>query len=306
MWRPQETVAYAARDLRAAAREQVLFTMLVMIPQLLRHPTWRGTNPNQGAGQGVLLVPGFGCGDRSLELTRRWLRARGYRPSGARIGLNLGCTTELVDRIERRLEKHAETTQRRVILLGQSRGGWLARLVARRRPDLTRGLVMLASPVLDPLGAHPRAVRAAKKLARLSTLGVPGLLTDDCLSGACFRASSQALTAPLPPQVPAVTVYSQSDAIVPWQLCLDPYAERVEVGSGHTGMGLDPDLYTQLEPRLAEWAAGTANSGPGTANSGPGTAKSGPGTAKSGCVITRRGDGHPTPGITGNQRRETT
>nr|WP_143101824.1 alpha/beta hydrolase [Amycolatopsis marina] len=226
-----------------------------MIPQLLRHPAWRRTDPNQGAGQGVLLVPGFGCGDHTLELTSRWLRARGYRPSGARIGLNLGCTSELVDRIERRLEEHAERTGRRVILFGQSRGGWLARLAARRRPDLARGLVMLASPVLDPLGAHPRAVRVAEKLARLSTLGVPGLLTDDCLSGKCFRTSSQALSAPLPAQVPAVSVYSRSDAIVPWHLCLDPCAERVEVSSGHTGMGLDPDLYTQLEPRLAEWAA---------------------------------------------------
>lgn len=255
MWRPQDAVARAARELRTTVHEHVLLNMLVMIPHLLRHPAWCSSDPGQGAGQGVLLVPGFGCGDRSLELTSRWLRARGYRPSGSRTGLNLGCTTELADRIEHRLEEHAETTGRRVILLGQSRGGWLARLVARRRPDLARGLVMLGSPVLDPLGAHPRALRTARKLARLSTLGVPGLLTQDCLSGSCFRTSSAALAAPLPPQVPAVTVYSRSDAIVPWELCLDKCAERVEVSSGHTGMGLDPDLYTQVGPRLAEWAA---------------------------------------------------
>lgn len=254
MWRPHQSAARAAHRLRTAAQEQVLVTMLVMIPQLLRHPAWRRTNPGQGGGQGVLLVPGFGCGDRSLTLTSRWLQARGYRPAGAHIGLNVGCTSELVDRIERRLEEHAESTGRRVILFGQSRGGWLARLAARRRPDLARGLVMLGSPVLDPLGAHPRAVRAAQLLARLSTLGVPGLLNDDCFSGTCFRTSSRALVAPLPARVPAVTVYSRSDTIVPWQLCLDPSAERVEVSSGHTGMGLDPDLYTELEPRLAEWA----------------------------------------------------
>jgi hypothetical protein len=67
------------------------------------------------------------------------------------------------------------------------------------------------------------------------------------------------MIAPLPAGVPAVTVYSQYDGIVPWQLCLDPYAECVEVGSTHTGMGLDPDVYTALEPRLAAWAATTTD-----------------------------------------------
>lgn len=214
----------------------------------------RRTNPKQGAGHGVLLVPGFGCGDRSLALTGTWLRARGYRPAGTHIGLNVGCTSELVDRIERRLEEHAESTGRRVILFGQSRDGWLARARPPPHADLARGLVMLGSPVLDPLGAYPRAVRAAQVLARLSTLGVPGLLNDDCFSGGCFRTSSQALSAPLPARVPAVTAFSRSDTVAPWRLCLDPSAERVEVRSGHTGMGLDPGLYTELEPRLAEWA----------------------------------------------------
>lgn len=244
-----------ARVLRSAAREQTLAVSLGMIPRLVSHPVWRDVDPGQGAGRGVLLIPGFGFGDRSLALVDAWLTARGYRPAGARIGFNIGCTTTLVKRLVRRVEEHAEATGRRVILLGQSRGGWLGRLATTRRPDLVRGLVMLGSPVLDPLGAHPKAVRTARLLARLSSWGVPGLLDEDCFAGRCYRRSSRALATPLPPEVPALSVYSRNDAIAPWQLCLDPYAECVEVSSSHTGMGLDPDFFVAVAPRLARWAA---------------------------------------------------
>ncbi|WP_367128096.1 alpha/beta hydrolase [Saccharothrix sp. HUAS TT1] len=243
----------AVEGTRAVAGEQVLVAMLG-IPRLLSHPAWRATDPHEGRGLGVLLVPGFGFGDRSLHLTRTWLRKRGYVPIGARIGLNVGCTTSLVDRLERRLEAHVEATGGPVVLLGQSRGGGLARLLSVRRPELVRGLVMLASPVLDQLGAHPSVVRVARTLARLSAAGIPGLLDQDCFAGSCYDANSTAMGQPL--EVPAIAVYSRNDHIAPWELCADPCADCVEVSSTHTGMALDPEVYRQLAPRLAAWARG--------------------------------------------------
>jgi pimeloyl-ACP methyl ester carboxylesterase len=238
----------------AEAGEQITRALLG-IPRLVEHPAWREADPQQGAGLGVLLVPGFGFGDRSLAMASRWLTVRGYRPAGARIGLNVGCSAELVERIERRLEAHAETTGGKVVLLGQSRGGWLARMVAIRRPDLVRGLVMVGSPVLDPLGAKPALIRTARFLARMSGWGVPGLLNDDCITGNCFDATIAALAAALPTGMPALAVYSRLDGVVPWHLCLDPCAECVEIDSSHVGMTLEPAFYTVLAPTLAEWAA---------------------------------------------------
>ncbi|WP_447008203.1 esterase/lipase family protein [Saccharothrix isguenensis] len=237
---------------REAVREQVLVAMVLNIPRLLGDPAWRAAQPDEGHGLGVMLVPGFGFGDRSLHLTATWLRKRGYVPIGARIGLNVGCTSELVDRLERRLEAHVEATGGKVVLFGQSRGGGLCRLLAVRRPELVRGLVMLASPVLDQLGAHPSVVRVARKLARLSAAGVPGLLNEDCFAGTCYDTNSTAMGRPL--EVPAIAVFSRNDAIAPWELCADPCAECVEVDSSHTGMGLDPEVYRLLAPRLADWA----------------------------------------------------
>lgn len=239
----------------SATDERTLLVVLSMVPRLLRHAEWQRRKPDEGRGLGVLLVPGFGFGDQSLALASAWLRARGYAPAPARIGLNVGCTTTLVDRIERRLEEHAEKTGRRVVMLGQSRGGWLARLAASRRPDLCRGLVMLGSPVLDPLGAHPKVVRVARFLARLSALGVPGLLDDDCFGGSCYDTNHKALNAPLPPSVPALAVFSRLDRIAPWHLCKDPSATCVEIRSSHTAMGLHPDFYRALRPVLSSWAA---------------------------------------------------
>ncbi|WP_433260890.1 alpha/beta fold hydrolase [Actinosynnema sp. CS-041913] len=239
---------------RVAETEQTLLVMLSMVPRLLRDADWRRRSPDEGAGLGVLLVPGFGFGDRSLALAAAWLRARGYRPAPARIGFNVGCTSELVDRIERRLEEHADLTGRRVVLLGQSRGGWLGRLAAVRRPDLVRGLVTLGSPVLNPLGATSGVVRVARALARLSALGVPGLLDDDCFTGSCYETNVALLAAELPPSVPALAVYSRLDRVAPWHLCQDPSAECVEIRSSHTAMGLHPDFYRVLRPRLASWA----------------------------------------------------
>jgi hypothetical protein len=128
--------------------------------------------------------------------------------------------------------------------------------VAVRRPDLVCGLAMFGSPVLDPLDAGGLAPHLLRALVRLSTLGVRGLLDQDCLTGPCRDTTLGGLSAPL--QVPAVAIYSRDDGVVGWQSCRDPEAEWVEVGSSHTGMGTDPVLYGALAVRFARWVADTA------------------------------------------------
>ncbi len=217
---------------------------------LRRHPIWEESG--EGAGTGVVVVPGFGGADASMAVMRRWLVRRGYVPCGAGLGLNLGCSTALTARLERRVEEHARATGGPVVLVGHSRGGWLGRIVAARRPDLVRGVVMMGSPVLDPLDTGGVARAVLRVLLRLSAAGVPGVLGHDCVDGACRDATAAGLAAPL--HTPAVAVYSRDDGVVGWRSCLDPAAEWVEVHSSHTGMGIDPELYAQLAPRLAVWS----------------------------------------------------
>jgi len=219
---------------------------------LLRHPVWH-TGTADGGGAGVVVAPGFAGADASMVMLRRWLERRGYAATGAGLGINVGCTEELVERLERRVGEHADRTGGPVVLVGHSRGGMLARIVAVRRPDLVRGLAMLGSPVLDPLDAGGLATMVLPAVVRLSGLGVRGLVDGDCLTGPCSAAAAVGLAAPLP--VPAVAIYSRDDGVVGWRSCQDPEADWVEVTSSHTGMATDPAVYATLAPRLAAWVS---------------------------------------------------
>ena len=194
----------------------------------------------------VLLVPGFMAGDQSLSLLAGWLRRRGLRTAGAGMLLNADCAERAVGGIESRLRRLAGRADGRVMLIGQSRGGELARMAALRNPNLVSTLVMLGSPVLDPLSVGRAALGAVRSVARLGDLGVPGMLSSECGDGPCCAAFREDLHAPLPPPLRAVAIYSRTDGIVSWEACLDPYAEHVEVESSHTGMSVNPQVYRVL------------------------------------------------------------
>jgi pimeloyl-ACP methyl ester carboxylesterase len=194
----------------------------------------------------VLLVPGFMAGDQSLAVLAGWLRRRGSRVGGAGLWLNTNCAERAVAGIEKRLRKLAADDGRRVVLVGQSRGGELARVLAVRHRDLVRTLVTLGSPVLDPLSVSPAVLGAVRSVARLGDLGVPGMFSHECGDGPCCAAFRADLAAPLPDGVDAVSIYSRSDGIVSWQACVDPYAHNIEVRSSHTGMSVNADVYRLL------------------------------------------------------------
>ncbi len=194
----------------------------------------------------VLLVPGFMAGDQSLAVLGGWLRRRGSRTATAGMLLNVDCAEQAARRIERRLAQLAERTERRVVVIGQSRGGELARVLAVRNPDTVSTLVMLGSPVLDPLSIGPSVMNAVRSVARLGDMGMPGMFTSECGDGECCAAFRDDLRAPLSQDVRAVAIYSRSDGVVSWRACLDPCATQVEVDSSHSGMSVNRAVYRVL------------------------------------------------------------
>jgi len=200
----------------------------------------------RSSGPAVLLAPGFMAGDQSLSVLAGWLRRRGSRTARAGMLLNSDCAERAVGRLESRLRRLAELADGCVVLIGQSRGGELARVVALRNPDLVSTLVMLGSPVLNPLSVGPAVLGAVRSVARLGDLGVPGMLSSECGDGPCCAAFREDLRAPLPSAIRAVSIYSRSDGIVSWEACLDPSAEHVEVESSHGGMSVNTRVYRVL------------------------------------------------------------
>lgn len=188
----------------------------------------------------VLLVPGFLAGDPTLSAMSTFLRHRGFRTYRAQIRVNAGCTREVGERLEQRLEAIAVRRDRKVTVVGHSLGGMLARGLAARRPDLVEGIVSLGSPVLAPGAVHPVLAWDAQVLSTLTRAGVRGVMGEDCFGGDCARLSWEESQQALDPGLAYTAVYSRRDGIVDWRACLDPAAEHVEVRSSHCGMAVDP------------------------------------------------------------------
>jgi pimeloyl-ACP methyl ester carboxylesterase len=188
------------------------------------------------------------AGDASMAVLAGWLRRRGHTVRGSGMLINVGCAGRELGRLETRLAEF----DRPVIVIGQSRGGTLARALAAGHPDQVAGLVTLGSPVLDPLAVRSSVMRTVRSVARLGDLGMPGVFSSDCMDGDCCADFNAGLRAPLDPDMPTLAVHSYSDGIVDWRACLDPYANCVEIDGSHCGMAVNPAVYRELESALEQ------------------------------------------------------
>jgi triacylglycerol lipase len=218
---------------------------------LLRDGVIRGEDVPGGDGTPVLLVPGFLAGDLSLSLMARWLKGIGYRPCRAGIVANIDGTARALERLEEQLERFTDRHQRAATVIGHSRGGSMARVLAVRRPDLAECVIALGSPVTDELAVHPLVRAQVYSVATLGTLGLPGMFSHGCSFGRCCEEVRAQATGPFPDQVGFTAIYSRSDGVVDWRACLDPAARHVEVRSSHCGMAVNAEVYRAVADTLA-------------------------------------------------------
>ncbi len=206
--------------------------------------------PPASSRTAVLLIPGFLAGDWSLRGMGRRLRQAGYRTYESGIRSNVGCTSATVAMLERRVEDVAGEVGP-IAIVGHSRGGTLARLLATRRPDLVRGIVTLGSPLTTQFAASTHVLRVAEQIARRNRNDRPTMLNVDCLRGSCAESTATALSEPMPAGTSFTSIYSRTDGIVQWHACLDPSAQKFEVCSTHNGMAVNRSVIRLVERRLA-------------------------------------------------------
>jgi triacylglycerol lipase len=190
-------------------------------------------------GTPVLLVPGFLAGDRSLMPLARAITTAGYDAFPARIARNIDCSEATAQRLLCRLEAIASDHGRPVAVIGHSRGGMLARVAARRRPDLVSGVIAIGTPQLEPLAMHPVLLAHTLVLACAGNLGIRGLVRWSCAAGGCCAAFRADLAAPIAADLDYLSIYSRRDGIVDWRACVDPMGRHFEVAAGHCGMAAD-------------------------------------------------------------------
>src|SRR4051794_41320067 len=81
----------------------------------------------------VLLIPGFMAWDASMTPLAGWLRRRGHEVRGSGMLFNVGCAGRELARLEERLD---EFEGRRMIVIGESRGGTQASALYAGQPHL--------------------------------------------------------------------------------------------------------------------------------------------------------------------------
>jgi pimeloyl-ACP methyl ester carboxylesterase len=195
----------------------------------------RRPGPQPRTGPPVLLIPGFLAGDWTLRPASRFLRLRGFRTYLSGIRFNIGCTTTMVDRLERQVVALARQVGP-LALVGHSRGGTLARLVAARRPDLVRRVVTLGSPLTHQFAASHHVLEVAESIARRNRRHSAAVLDESCLRGECADRVGRSLAEPLPGSTTLTSIYSRGDGIVVWRSCLPPDAGSIRVRGSHNGL----------------------------------------------------------------------
>jgi pimeloyl-ACP methyl ester carboxylesterase len=197
----------------------------------------------RGDGHPVLVLPGFGGGDGSTAVIRRYLQNQKLSAQPWLLGRNLGPgVPDLHQRLSERLhDVWRDGGERKVSLVGWSLGGVYARLLAQRFPDRIRQVITLGSPI----GGVPRPSYAYRAMRRMS---------DGVIDSERAQRLRQLAGEPLP-GVPGSAVYSRTDGIVPWQIArqsTSPTAENVEVYGSHVGLGFNASALYLLAERLAQ------------------------------------------------------
>lgn len=198
----------------------------------------------RGDGHAVLTLPGLLASDMSTWPLRSFLRRLSYDPQPWLLGRNVGPANAITVGLPRRLHELHERTGRRVSLIGMSLGGVFARDLARSHPDLVRQVITLGSPFRLPGGHSGRRLTHAEGIYR-------ALLRQYGRQDA--ERSDENDLPPLP--VPATAIYTRSDGVVPWRLCLEresPRSESVEVWGSHCGLGHNPLALAVIANRLAQ------------------------------------------------------
>jgi triacylglycerol lipase len=209
---------------------------------LLRDPVFRGRGVPRGDGRPVLLIPGFLSGDWSLTVLSNWLERIGYKPYLSGIHFNIQDSERLLAGLRHRLIEVEHQAGARVSLVGHSRGGLLAKVVAQRRPQIIEQVITLGSPLADTTDLAFMTRRAVGVVKTASEIAYGRRWHPEGRFSHDLR---------LEPNVPTTSIYTRSDDVVNFRSCLRADIPSLPVWGTHNGLLVNPEVYRLLGRLLA-------------------------------------------------------
>lgn len=199
--------------------------------RLQRSPMWRGEEVPEGRGRPLLIIAGFLSAPRSSRALHHIMSMAGWDAVVASVGRNSGPAYTAVDAATADLRRLEEKSGQQVTIVGHSRGGQFARILAVRHPDSVAQIVVAGTPLLVKYPAFAPVKVPAEVLDRAWRSGAFGPVFPDRESEV-----DQDRYVEFPSSVDFVSIFSKSDGIVDWRLSIEEAAHLIEVNSSHRGL----------------------------------------------------------------------
>ena len=222
------------------------------------------SRPAARARERIIVLPGFGADDRATWPLRRHLARQGWAVEGWGLGLNQGgmdaphgphlvsahwgadrpgryrgelAVPCLVDRfIAQARARHAATGDK-LILVGWSLGGYVAREAARELPDIISQVITLGTPAIG----GPLFTALADRFRAKGT-------DIDWIARQTVKRQQVPISQPL------TVIWSRLDGVVDWRAARDGWSPRgreVEVTTSHLGLCFSPKVWREIDVALA-------------------------------------------------------
>lgn len=202
----------------------------------------------KGKGEPVVVVPGFLGNDWYLVELYLWLQRIGYKPYFSHIGHNAQCPDKLMHRLLNTVNRAYAATGKPVHLVGHSFGGVLSRGVAVRKPERIGSVITLGSP-FGGVRVNPWVLWAIAQV-RQRTHRSAGKRGKDCFTDSCACGFLCTMNNSFPKSIPHTAVYTKTDGVVDWQVCLNGDDSDIEVTGTHVGLAWNPQVFRAIAERL--------------------------------------------------------
>lgn len=216
--------------------------ILKEIVQLVASKEFGGYQMPRGAGEPIMLIPGFGAADRSMSILSGWLGMLGYNVYPSGLPRNILAPKAALAILQNTLEDANRATNSKVTVIGWSLGGAQAKMLSDRNPDKIEKVIGLAPVFNSDIGTTPLIIPMVIPVGLFNLIrSGPNVIKEQF---DLFRELNK------PVKVPHVSIYSESDGILLAKTCKRGDSENIEVNSSHVGMPFNKEVYAHLSNLL--------------------------------------------------------